>query len=390
MNTDDDTSLRIRLRDRIRRTASGFHYDQTWAQSLVVILSLFAAMAIRPFPFLHRFLPRQARDFLGSWTTEMIRVLAFSGRRRAFADQPATLVDPPTWEPRIRTAPDLQMTSAEVKTFWKRGFLEPFALCSREEMIELREQALGEMQKRSPIYQKYTGRDRHLDCPTLYHLLKRPELTERLAQLMGPNLLVWRSDLFMKPAGFPAYAWHQATTYLGEEGYRATLFPPDLNALFSLTAWIAFDDTDLANGCMQFVPGTHRRICTVRNGGADAGQFGYSKVKLEYDVDPAKVVTMEMKAGECLIFTERTIHGSGPNESDRRRWGMAFRVILPEVRCYADVGDGVIHNVRYLQDDFDLTRWGAIVIRGEDTANVNRILTPFPELERPQRAKLCA
>lgn len=370
----------MRWMDRFRRTAAGHRHEQTAAQNAMVFVTLLFAMAIKPFPFLHRFLPQQARDFLGTWTMEMIRMHVFSLRRRAYQDQPAKLPDPPTWEPLVETTRDLRMSPADIQSFYERGFTDPYTLCSREEMIELREQIMAEMQRSSPIYGKFTGRDRHLDCPSLYHLLKRSVLTERIAQLLGPDILLWRSDLFMKPPGFPEFTWHQATTYLGEEGYKSTIFPPNIDTLFSLTVWIAFDDTDLANGCMQFVPGTHRRIRTVRLGGKDAGQFGYSKVKLEYDVDPAKVVTMEMQAGQFIIFTERTIHGSGPNLSDRRRWGMSFRVIVPNVRCYGDLkGAAAKHTVRYLQEDFDMSRWGAVVLRGKDTAGVNPILVPFPD-----------
>jgi non-heme Fe2+,alpha-ketoglutarate-dependent halogenase len=377
--------------DRFRRTAAGHVQDQTARQNATVFVALLFAMAIKPFPFLHRFLPKQAQDFLGTWTMEMLRLHVFSLRRRAYQDVPARLPDPPTWEPLIETVPALRMAPTDVRSFYDRGFIGPFTLCPREEMIELREQIMAEMQQSSPIYDKFTGRDRHLDCPSLHHLLKRPVLTERVAQLLGPDVLLWRSDVFMKPPGFPEFTWHQATTYLGEEGYKATIFPPNIDTLFSLTVWIAFDDTDLANGCMQFIPGTHRRICTVRLGGKDAGQFGYSKVKLEYDVDPKQVVSMEMKAGEFLIFTERCIHGSGPNLSDRRRWGMSFRVIVPDVRCYGDVGEAVTtHTVRYLQEDFDLSRWGAIVLRGRDTAGVNPILAPFPDEPAARRSDASA
>jgi non-haem Fe2+, alpha-ketoglutarate-dependent halogenase len=76
---------------------------------------------------------------------------------------------------------------------------------------------------------------------------------------------------------------------------------------------------------------------------------------LECPIDPQKVVTMEMKAGQFVIFTEQTIHGSPPNRSNRPRRGMAFRVIPPEVVAY---GDATVHRVSYLKEKYDLTHWG--------------------------------
>jgi non-heme Fe2+,alpha-ketoglutarate-dependent halogenase len=340
----------------------------TW---LILVLML----VIKPFPFLHRFLPEKGRGFLRTWTFEMIRLHVFSFRRRMYIDVPATLPDPPTWEPRVRTAAPFRFAPADMQRFYQNGFAGPFTLCSREEMIELREKVLEEMQTPSTIYGQITGRDRHLDCERLFRLVNRPELVERCAQLLGPDLMLWRSDLFLKPPGFPEITWHQATTYISEEGYKGALYPPDIDKLWGVTVWIAFDDVDLENGCLQFLPGSHRRINTIHLAAKDGGQFASARVKMEIDIDPAKLVNMEMQAGQFVVFSERCVHGSPPNRSaDRRRFGMAFRVVLPEVRCYSGA---TTQRVSYLEQEFNLEKWGAIVLRGTDTAGVNPILHPF-------------
>jgi hypothetical protein len=61
---------------------------------------------------------------------------------------------------------------------------------------------------------------------------------------------------------------------------------------------------------------------------------------------------------------------SPPNRTGRRRWGMAFRVIPPEVVAY---GGATSHRVAYLEEEYDLTKWGAVVLRGADSVGVNRI-----------------
>lgn len=352
---------------------------RNWRRQLgrrLAFLPVAVLLLLRPFKFLHRFLPRDARDVLQSWTAEMMRVFVFSLGTKVYIDQTCTLIEPVSYEPLIDTQPELRLTPEQIRVFYERGFLGPFTLCSREEMIAIREEIMASLETPSAIYGFATGRDRHLDCQAVYELVRRPELTERLAQILGPNLLLWRSQVFLKPPGAPEVTWHQASTYLMEETYRPTLYPPDRDRLFQLTTWLAFDDVDLANGCMQFVPGTHKHINIMHLGGRRGSSFGQANFQLAYDIDPAQVVNMEMQAGQFVIFSERTIHGSPANQSERRRWGMAFRTIRPDVLVY---GDETLHQVAYLNEEYPLEKWGAVVLRGSDTAGRNRIIEPFAE-----------
>jgi non-haem Fe2+, alpha-ketoglutarate-dependent halogenase len=337
------------------------------------VLPALVLLLLKPLRFLHRVYPAPVRSFMDAWSAEMLRVYIFSLGGRAYIDQPASPRVPADFAPRINAPEEYRLSEEQVRSFHDSGFLGPLTLCPPEEMAGLREEVMRELERPSAVYGFPTGRDRHLDCESVYRLARRPALTERLAQLLGPDLLLWRSQVFVKPPGAPALAWHQASTYLQEDIIRPALYPPDLDALFQLGAWLAFDDVDLANGCLQFVPGSHRRIHTMRLGGSEG--FGAISFKLECPIDPEKVVRMQMKAGQFVLFTEQTVHGSPPNRSNRKRWGMAFRVIPPEVVAY---GDATVHRVAYLQEHYDLTRWGAVVLRGRDTAGVNRLLDPFP------------
>jgi non-heme Fe2+,alpha-ketoglutarate-dependent halogenase len=354
---------------------------------ITVTLMVMVAV-LKPLKFLHPILPTKVRAFIKCWDWQMIKVFLFSLGKRAYMDQPCSMKDPPTWKPLVEVDPKWRFSEDDIKKFYEQGFLGPFTLCSREEMIGLRETVAAELMKRSAVYGVDSGpgkgRDRHLDCPTLWRLLQRPEWTERLAQLLGPNLLLWRSQVFLKPPGAPEITWHQASTYLSEEGYKATLYPRDRNELFQLTTWVAFDDVDLDNGCMQFLKGTHRRIHTMKLGGEDAEGFAKARVRLEVDITPENTVTMEMKAGQFIIFSERCIHGSPPNSSkDRRRWGMAFRTIKPSVKVY---DDDLRHRVFYLEENFSLENWGAVVLRGQDTEGLNKIIDPFADVRGQQIA----
>jgi non-haem Fe2+, alpha-ketoglutarate-dependent halogenase len=119
-------------------------------------------------------------------------------------------------------------------------------------------------------------------------------------------------------------------------------------------------------------------------GGKGLEKFSKVQFRLDAAIDPDQVVTATMKAGQYMIFSERVIHGSPANLSDRRRWGMAFRVVPPTVKVY---DDQPFHYVKYLNEQYDLRQWGGLMIRGVNTAQINRIYSQ-PQVEyHPKKEK---
>ena len=51
-------------------------------------------------------------------------------------------------------------------------------------------------------------------------------------------------------------------------------------------------------------------------------------------IDTSTIVSLEMQPGEFVLFNERTLHHSEANRSDKRRIGLAIRVILPIVKVF--------------------------------------------------------
>jgi len=325
------------------------------------------ALLLKPFPFLHDKMPYRLRETLRSWDTEMLWMWVKTGGRRRYIDKRATLVDPPSFAPKVSITGEHALTEADLQFFYENGYLGPFTLCSEEEMDQLRPEIERVLTEPSKIYGFVTPRDHHLDNAAIADLIQRPAAVDRLAQLMGPDLLVWRTQIFNKPpsAGVE-FTWHQASSYLTEQGFKPTLEPESLSELFQVTTWIAVDKATLENGCLQVVPGSHREIRTIRPG---QGGFGHARIQLEYDIDPEKVVNFECRPGQFVIFTERLVHGSQPNTSDKRRLGMAFRTILPNVKCYRDQKT---HAVEYIPGQvFPLDKWGCVILRGEDKYGLN-------------------
>lgn len=278
-------------------------------------------------------------------------------------------------------SPDYRLTQEQLKSFHEDGFIGPFQVCTPEKMSEIRSKIESEvLNTPSDLYGFDTGRDRHLDRQVIYDLITHPAIGERVAQILGPDLLIWRSNFFFKPPGAPETVWHQ-TNVFKEFVDHPILEPPDSDSLFQITVWIAIDEANLENGCVQLVPGTHKKLAPVVKtdeevkgndtyGYDQQGFFGYN-LKREVAFDMSQVVSMECKPGEFFIFTQRTMHGSPPNNTDKRRLAINFRVIQNNVKAYHHfVPDGKIEHYGHV---FDLTKWGCVLLHGEDRLKLNQM-----------------
>jgi len=370
-------------------------------------------MAITKMWFIHWALPQRIREvLLLGWDNEMMWVAFSTFGKKMFLDQPCLLPNPPNFKPKVEVDPKYRFTEEDIKKFYEQGFLGPITAFSPEEMSKMRkdiEDVLLSDKRKSKVYsigegqtdvketeliskdqlvQAINGRDRHLDCWEIWNLINQDPIKERLAQMLGPDLIVWRSQFFNKMPGAPAVVWHAASTYLSEALSEPVLRPKNINELFQITTWVAIDDADLENGCMHFVPGTHRRFLPavfLQSSRDDMnGKFAGLAARPDYDgLNPfplpeedyksGKVIPMPLKAGQCVMFFERTIHGSPPNMStNRRRLGITFRTCIPSTKIY---GSKKWHGVTYLNSKFDLEKWGALVLRG-NPGTLNRINSP--------------
>ena len=191
---------------------------------------------------------------------------------------------------------------------------------------------------------------RHLDNPVVHQLCAHRELVDRVASILGPDLLLWHTRFFDKLPGSGPVHWHQ----------DAHFWPIDPD--ICVTAWIAIDRADRTNGCLEFMPGSHRlRVPHVAVQGA--GRFA-RKADPAF-VDETKKVSIELEPGEFVIFDRWLLHGSPANVSSQRRLGLAVRIIPPQVKV----------DISKMSPRFP--ELGVQVIRGSDTAGRNHIV-PAP------------
>jgi len=385
---------------------------------------LVAGYALARMKPLHPLLPNKVRYNLPiSWNWKMLSTFIGSRRRNVYIDVHTKLDAPPSYEPAVKTDPRWAMSEAEIRSFWECGFAGPFKLLDQEEMCPVASRMWQLWERDSRTYPRnsynYTGsttkgidaaeldnetyarkglnaRDKHLEDDELMSLYAHPAIVERVAQLLGPDLLLWRSQFFPKYPGMGGTGWHQATSYLNETFRIATLTPRDLRKLFQLTAWVAVTDSTVKNGCMRFIPGTHRELLPmeveeydpVKHAGNKHDRFGTKVMRPALGELENRVVNMEMKAGEFVIFSERTMHGALPNvTSDDARLGMSARYIVPDVQIHNPwvLGEGGL-SIAYLQiRNLNLDRWRIVQLRGNRKGPMADRVIPLPEGARRWR-----
>lgn len=145
---------------------------------------------------------------------------------------------------------------------------------------------------------------------------KYPPLLDLMEQLIGPDFLLWGTTVFGKPAGGgKAVPWHQDGEY----------WP--IEPLSNVSVWIALDDCTPENGCLRFIPGSHKphRLYSHHNDASEALLIHEVIDDDEYDHSRAR--DLPLRAGEMAIFDVFTVHGSHANTTSQRRAGFVLRIM---------------------------------------------------------------
>jgi len=176
-----------------------------------------------------------------------------------------------------------------------------------------------------------------------------PDMIDIVAQLIGPDVVLWASTLFYKePKKGIATPWHR----------DAAFYPIEPNA--TTTVWIAVFDSVKENGCLRAIPGSHlsQEVGAHREGHWKEKGTGGSLI----DIDESTAVDVELSPGQMVIFDVYTTHGSWPNLGTRERAGYAVR-FFPATSYYDHDADDENYKVAGGVGNREL-----ILVKGEDRA----------------------
>jgi hypothetical protein len=138
-----------------------------------------------------------------------------------------------------------------------------------------------------------------------------PELVDIVAQVLGPDVVLWGSSIFAKPAGVgQRVQWHQ-------DSYWWPIRP-----LVTCTVWIAIDEASPANGCLQYLPGSHEWPVLPHDDYEADGLLGQAITATLLGRTPNDVC---LPAGGFSLHQANLVHGSAANPSTERRAGLVIR-----------------------------------------------------------------
>jgi ectoine hydroxylase-related dioxygenase (phytanoyl-CoA dioxygenase family) len=234
---------------------------------------------------------------------------------------------------------DVEISDEQVAFFHENGYVDIGRVSPDEELAWIRdvydqffEQCIGGvpgayLEPSRPYGAERLGKDSPLSQVLLPEALV-PELREsnfhrngraassRLMGIPEAELGSW-AHMITKPAGNGDIApWHQDEAYWEIElEYQA------------VGVWMPLDDADVDNGCLWFVPGSHRGDVLPHKHIDDNPQI-HSIVVTE-PIDMNLAVPVPLAAGHATIHHPRTLHHSGPNRTDRRRRAYATEFQTP-------------------------------------------------------------
>ena len=240
-----------------------------------------------------------------------------------------------------------RLTRAEVDFFVENGYLGPYAATTPADMNRIREAIDSQVLNTDGPNPRRPLQSRHMDHLVVYELAAHPAIIDRIAGLLGPDLVVWTTNFWLKEPGSPEIPWHQDINFWPLE-------PP-----VNVSAWIAIDQVTAENACVQIIPGSHRQF--LQHGRAPEEMAIHEMVDPDA-YDASRAVNMELQPGEFFLFSERLLHASGKNTSDKRRLGLSIRVTLPIVHIFQDSHLHPGHT--------------AILAKGKDVMGFNRYAGP--------------
>ena len=151
-----------------------------------------------------------------------------------------------------------------------------------------------------PVFQKYTVNQKVAQLCSDLHFVKPQVLQSMLIPKVAGNL-----------APVPPHRDH---TFLYTD-------PPK-----TIGFWIALDDATLANGCLQFVSGSHRDLYVTKRWIRSDSSMNYIGTD-PYIYTEKQFVPAEVKAGSLILIHGDVVHQSEGNSSQHSRNAYTFHVI---------------------------------------------------------------
>jgi ectoine hydroxylase-related dioxygenase (phytanoyl-CoA dioxygenase family) len=229
----------------------------------------------------------------------------------------------------------------QIEFYKSNGYLSGIRLLGDEHIEALRDeldQLTNPSHANHPLFYEYHSNESTEPTKILFHalgawrvspgfhdLLWNPAFLLPASQLLGGPVRFWHDQIFYKPARHGGVvAWHQDYSYW-------TRTKP----VAHLSCWIGLDDSTRENGCVHYVPGSHKWNLLPVTGLAD-DMNSIQKVLSDEQKKEFMPVAIELQKGEASFHHPLMVHGSMENKTDRPRRATVINVFRDGVVSDSD------------------------------------------------------
>jgi hypothetical protein len=234
-----------------------------------------------------------------------------------------------------------RLSDEQVKCYLEQGYVSGIPVLNERQVDALREE-LAKLSSSAAAgderFYEYHSNESSDPATILFHALGAwrisPGFHDTLwnraflvpaAQLLGGAVRFWHDQLFCKPARHGgSVAWHQDYSYW-------TRTKP----VAHLSCWMGLDDASVENGCVHYVPGSHRWNLLPVTGLAD-NMDAIQSVLTKEQQRGFKPVPIELKKGEASFHHPLMVHGSFENRTAHERRAVVLNVFRDGVVSASD------------------------------------------------------
>ena len=243
--------------------------------------------------------------------------------------------------PQFNDIAKYRLSEDQIDFYHEHGYLAGIKMLDGEQLSTLREELAELVDPTHPgneLFYEFNANESADPQQILFHalgawrikaglhdVLWNPAFVVPAAQLLGGAVRFWHDQIFYKPAHHGGIViWHQDYSYWT----RTT-------PMAHISCWIGLDDSTRDNGCVHYVPGSHRWNLLPR------ANFANNMDAVLDSLTPSqraefKPVAIELKAGESSFHHPLMVHGSYANNTNRPRRAVVLNAFRDGVTSASD------------------------------------------------------
>ena len=204
------------------------------------------------------------------------------------------------------------LSKIQIDRYHKDGFVVPDFKMPENILIKI-EESHDRLLSNHPEFKNY--------CPAILsydesflEFCSDQTILNYVEQLIGPDFALWNSSFFAKPAiDGHATPWHQDGQY----------WP--IRPLATCTVWLAIDDSNVENGCLRFIKGSHLDKKLKSHNINDNKNLTLNQELDKKEFNETEAVDLILKRGQISLHDVYLVHGSEANKSSKSRRAITMR-----------------------------------------------------------------